>query len=81
LVFYQPGDSFESFEGSLCGRSNEKPEGHGGFGYDPVFFIPEKGVTVAQLPLRIKNKISHRAKAVIKLRKWLQKGHLSERTS
>jgi XTP/dITP diphosphohydrolase len=81
LVFYQPGDSFESFEGSLCGRINEKPEGHGGFGYDPVFFIPEKGVTVAQLPLRIKNKISHRAKAVIKLRKWLQKGHLSERTS
>ena len=74
LVFYQPGGSFESFEGSLRGRINEKPEGQNGFGYDPVFFVPEKGVTVAQLPLRIKNKISHRAKAIMKLKKWLNAG-------
>ncbi len=38
--------------------------GTGGFGYDPVFFIPKYGVTMAELPFEIKNQISHRARAV-----------------
>ncbi len=72
LVLYSPDGWFESFEGSLRGLISEEPIGNGGFGYDPVFFMPEKGVTVAQLPAEIKNRISHRAEAVKKLKKWLQ---------
>jgi XTP/dITP diphosphohydrolase len=40
-----------------------EPVGEGGFGYDPVFFIPDKGVTMAQLPAAEKHLISHRGQA------------------
>ena len=40
------------------------PLGENGFGYDPVFYVPEKGCTFAQLPAKEKNRISHRAKAL-----------------
>lgn len=39
------------------------PAGEGGFGYDPVFYIPELGMTMAQLPPALKNQISHRGRA------------------
>ena len=42
------------------------PHGDGGFGYDPVFYLPSYDKTVAQLPLEVKNRISHRANAVQK---------------
>lgn len=77
LVLYSPDGSFESFEGSLHGQITEEPVGGGGFGYDPVFLLPEKGVTVAQLSLDIKNKISHRADAANQFKKWLHNGNLS----
>jgi XTP/dITP diphosphohydrolase len=41
-----------------------EPAGDGGFGYDPVFFIPELGLTMAQLPPETKHAISHRGRAV-----------------
>ena len=44
-----------------------EPYGEGGFGYDPVFFLPERGMTVAQLPENEKNMISHRARAASRL--------------
>jgi XTP/dITP diphosphohydrolase len=47
-------------------------KGEGGFGYDPVFFLPEKGKTMAELPLKTKNQISHRARASQKARQILQ---------
>lgn len=72
LVLYQPNGWFKSFEGSLRGRISEVPMGNSGFGYDPVFYIPDRGLTVAQLPLKIKNRISHRAGATKKLKKWVQ---------
>ncbi len=50
--------------GEVCGEINRKPSGAGGFGYDPLFFLPEYGQTVAELPAEIKNRISHRAKAL-----------------
>ncbi len=74
LVVYRPDGRCDSFEGRWAGRIAEAPAGKGGFGYDPVFFLPEQGVTVAELPSEIKNRISHRAEAFAKLNVWLQKG-------
>ena len=49
---------------SVCsGIIGHELRGSGGFGYDPVFYLPEYDQTVAELPLKEKNKISHRAKA------------------
>lgn len=44
------------------------PSGTGGFGYDPIFYLPTHQCTAAELPATIKNKISHRAKALEQLR-------------
>ena len=46
--------------------------GSGGFGYDPVFFVPDRGVTAAELPADTKNAISHRAQALGALRPALE---------
>lgn len=54
-------------DGRLEGRIAQKPTGSGGFGYDPVFELPKRGLTVAQLPPAEKNTISHRAQALGKL--------------
>jgi XTP/dITP diphosphohydrolase len=53
-----------STEGVCEGRIIFEPAGEGGFGYDPVFFLPEYGCTMAQLSQEEKNRISHRARAV-----------------
>ncbi len=74
LVLYRPDGRYDAFDGKWEGRIAEAPAGKRGFGYDPVFFLPERGITVAQLPAEIKNRISHRAKAAEKLKVWLQKG-------
>ena len=72
LVLYRSDDTFEYFEGRLRGQIHDRPVGEGGFGYDPVFFLPERGMTVAQLPPEVKNTISHRAQAFHKLKKKLE---------
>ncbi len=74
LVLCRPDGQYHTFEGRWTGRIAEEPAGKGGFGYDPVFFLPERGVTVAELPAEIKNRISHRAEAFAKLSAWLLKG-------
>jgi len=48
--------------------------GKGGFGYDPLFFLPEEGMTVAQLSPEVKNRVSHRAQAFAKLKERLRNG-------
>lgn len=50
--------------GECPGLILRKPEGENGFGYDPVFYVPEAGCTFAQLSGEQKNKISHRARAL-----------------
>ena len=55
-----------SLVGSVAGMIQYSPEGDGGFGYDPVFYLPSLGKTIAQLSLHDKNQISHRAKAAAK---------------
>ena len=60
-------------EGSVSGMIQYTLEGDEGFGYDPVFYVPAYGKTIAQLPLDVKNKISHRANAANKLAPLLKK--------
>ena len=73
LVLYRADKTFETFEGKLEGKIATEPNSSEGFGYDPVFIVPEYGKTVAQLDPEIKNRISHRAIAFAKLKKSLQK--------
>jgi XTP/dITP diphosphohydrolase len=54
---------FFTAQETLQGHITEKPAGKGGFGYDPVFFVPERGMTVAQLGDSVKDAISHRGRA------------------
>ena len=58
-------------QGTLEGVITEEPAGTGGFGYDPVFYVPQLGKTVAQLGEDEKNAISHRGNALHKLRALL----------
>jgi XTP/dITP diphosphohydrolase len=58
--------------GTLEGVIGQAPRGQGGFGYDPVFYVPAYGQTVAELGEAVKNTISHRAKAFIDLRRRLE---------
>jgi XTP/dITP diphosphohydrolase len=59
-------------QGSWEGYIHFQPRGDGGFGYDPVFWLPEKTCTAAQLPISEKNRISHRAQAMQNLKVKLQ---------
>ena len=57
--------------GEVAGQITRQPQGDGGFGYDPVFLVNEMNKTYAEMSLEEKNKISHRAKALKKLKKYL----------
>jgi XTP/dITP diphosphohydrolase len=56
-----PGREIVLKDGRLEGLITEAPSGTGGFGYDPVFYLPQAGRTVAELDEELKNSISHRA--------------------
>jgi XTP/dITP diphosphohydrolase len=60
-------------EGKCDGLITEAPRGERGFGYDPVFYVPEFSRTFAEMGLAVKNKISHRAKAFGKLKELIGK--------
>lgn len=68
----------ETTEGMLEGCIVETPKGENGFGYDPVFYVPDLGMTLAQAAAEVKNRISHRAQAAnrakAKLHTLLEKG-------
>ena len=51
-------------EGEWCGEVIDAPRGTGGFGYDPYFYLPEFGLTAAEIAPDIKNRVSHRGKAL-----------------
>ena len=59
--------------GTMDGWIAKEPKGENGFGYDPVFYLPEKGCTTAQLSPEDKHAISHRGKALRMMREELQK--------
>lgn len=58
--------------GEWRGEIARRPAGTGGFGYDPVFLVPELGLTAAQLELEVKNQMSHRARALRSLQAALR---------
>jgi len=63
VVVTQEGEVYEA-EGVCEGMITYEPAGEGGFGYDPVFYVPDYDSTMAQLSRETKNRISHRARAV-----------------
>ncbi len=62
----------DTVEGVLNGVIAQRPDGTGGFGYDPVFLVPGLGKTLAELTPAEKNRISHRAQAFAKAKAVLQ---------
>lgn len=63
IAVVRPDGSEFTVRGEICGILHEKPMGDGGFGYDPIFYVPEFGMTTAQMTKDQKNSISHRGKA------------------
>ena len=61
-----------SAQETLSGVITDAPSGIGGFGYDPVFYLPKVGKTVAELSEAEKNKISHRGRAAAKIHSILK---------
>ena len=72
IALCYPDGSCQSFDGMLRGEILEAPRGEGGFGYDPLFLVPEYGQTFSELPSEIKNAISHRGRAMAMLKEALQ---------
>jgi XTP/dITP diphosphohydrolase len=68
-----PRGKVEGVRGECRGQIALAPKGSHGFGYDPVFYFPEAGKTMAELEPEIKNRISHRARALEKLKSILPK--------
>ncbi|RJP51731.1 MAG: RdgB/HAM1 family non-canonical purine NTP pyrophosphatase [Anaerolineaceae bacterium] len=60
-----PAGAVELAEGNCCGEIISEERGTGGFGYDPIFLFPELGRTMAELDMDEKNRLSHRARAVM----------------
>ena len=67
------GEQVEVSEGRCHGRIIDAPRGEGGFGYDPLFFVPDRDQTFAELGAGVKNTISHRARAMQQMQKFLQR--------
>ena len=67
------GKILKVYRGELKGRILPEPRGQNGFGYDPVFFYPPFRKTLAELTTEEKNKISHRGRALKKMRAYLEK--------
>jgi XTP/dITP diphosphohydrolase len=66
------GRLIKTVSGSISGRISLAPKGRFGFGYDPVFYYPPLRKNFAQLKPSVKNKVSHRYKALRKVKKILQ---------
>lgn len=67
-----PDGTTKTCRGTIEGEIGYKPEGENGFGYDPIFYVPEYGCSTAALEPEIKNKISHRGKALEAMKEILR---------
>ncbi|HJM82801.1 MAG TPA: RdgB/HAM1 family non-canonical purine NTP pyrophosphatase [Nitrospinota bacterium] len=69
IALVEPVSGLEKVVIATCeGQIHDRQEGRDGFGFDPIFYIAEYGKTMAQVPLDLKNKTSHRALAIEKLK-------------
>ncbi len=73
VVLMKPNGKYIYAEGYLYGIIIDEMRGQGGFGYDPLFYIPEYGKTLAELGDEIKNKISHRYRALQAIKEQLNR--------
>ena len=73
IAIAQPDGHVEFCSGECKGVITLKPRGKNGFGYDPIFYFPELDKTMAELPIEVKNRISHRGHAAQKARLILNK--------
>ena len=73
IALSDPRGNVDVAEGILHGRISPKPQGSHGFGYDPVFYVPDFDNTLAEMSLGQKNQISHRARALKKTKEILLK--------
>lgn len=64
VAIARPGGEIEYAEGDCPGEIIPEERGQNGFGYDPIFWLPELGQTMAELSMEQKNRLSHRARAV-----------------
>ena len=72
MVLVSPeGKVLYSSIGKIDGIIAETPSGTNGFGYDPIFFIPNLNKTMAQMSMEEKNTLSHRAKALLPMIDWI----------
>ncbi|XMB72368.1 RdgB/HAM1 family non-canonical purine NTP pyrophosphatase [Mycoplasmatota bacterium WC30] len=67
LVLYYPNGKFYTYQGRVYGEIAKTLKGNNGFGYDPLFYIPEIGMRMSELSKTEKNQISHRGKAIQRL--------------
>lgn len=72
VVYLDSAGNENNFLGEVKGFIGFEPRGMGGFGYDPVFILPEMGRTIAELSQEEKNRISHRGNAVKALKTHLK---------
>jgi XTP/dITP diphosphohydrolase len=68
-----PEGKVEFCSGECPGSITFEPRGEEGFGYDPIFYLPELDKTMAELPLKIKNQVSHRGQAARKVPEVLER--------
>ena len=73
IALASPDGKMTLCSGECPGSITLTPKGDQGFGYDPVFHLPELGKTMAELPLELKNQLSHRGQAARKARELLNK--------
>lgn len=66
------GETLHSQVGKIDGLIEENPSGTNGFGYDPIFFIPQINKTMADMSLKEKNTLSHRALALVPMLEWIK---------
>lgn len=71
VAIVYPGGEKHIFTETCEGYILKSEVGEGGFGYDPLFYFPEFKTTLANVPLEVKNKISHRSKAFCRLNEFL----------
>ena len=72
VALAQDGRVIHETRGTIEGRIADTPAGTNGFGYDPIFFYPPLGLTLAQLDRDQKSQVSHRGQAFSALRQYLQ---------